>query len=153
MTTLSLVIVLEDWFQVDTSNVNGFLVFFDNLAEIIFIAVARLQVLAASKQRIVLSDGSDTNNRCLFNASCGEGFVDIGTECNIVKELFGVVGFIFQGKCFILFVGQFEIQLTKNATKLRLSDMSLAEFVKIVEELFDSNALHNNSCPQTVLNI
>jgi len=31
--------------------------------------------------------------------------------------------------------------------------MSLAEFVKIVEELFDSNALHNNSCPQTVLNI
>ena len=40
MTTLSLVIVLEDWFQVDTSNVNGFLVFFDNLAEIIFIAVA-----------------------------------------------------------------------------------------------------------------
>ena len=31
--------------------------------------------------------------------------------------------------------------------------MSLAEFVKIVEELFDSNALHNNSCLQTVLNI
>ena len=118
MTTLSLVIVLEDWFQVDTSNVNGFLVFFDNLAEIIFISVTRLQVLAASKQRIVLGDGSDTNNRCLFNASCGESFVDIGTEGDIVKELFGVVGFIFQGKCFILFVGQFEIQLTKNAAKL-----------------------------------
>ena len=31
--------------------------------------------------------------------------------------------------------------------------MSLAKFIEIVEELFDSNALHNNRCSQTVLNI
>ena len=94
-----------------------------------------------------MGDGSDTNNRCFFDTGCSEGFVDFGTESSIVKELFGVVGFIFLGKCIILFIGQFEIQLAKNAAELGLSDMSLAEFVEVVEELFDSNTLHHNSCP------
>jgi hypothetical protein len=48
MTALSFVIVLENWFQVDASNANGFLVLFNNLAEIIFVTVSRLQILAAS---------------------------------------------------------------------------------------------------------
>jgi hypothetical protein len=39
VTALSLIVVLENWFQVDASYVNGFLVLFKNLAEIVFITV------------------------------------------------------------------------------------------------------------------
>lgn len=96
MTTLSLVVVLEDWFQVEASNVNGFLIFFEDLAKIILITISRLQILAASKQSIILSDGSDTDDRCLFDACCSEGFIDVSAECSIVEELLGVAGFIFE---------------------------------------------------------
>ena len=126
MTTLSFIVVLKDRFQVNASNFDSSPVLIENLTNVGFIAVATLQVLAAGEKSVVLRQGSNSCNWYLLNASSSEGFVDTGTESNIVEEFLSVVSLVFAAKCFVFFVCQFEIQLTKNTAKLSLSDMSLA---------------------------
>ncbi len=137
----------------NTSDIYSLSVFFNDVAEIVFITIAALQVLAAGEKSVVLSDWSNSNNRSFFNSCGGESFVDTCAECNIVEELLGVVSFILLCQCFLLLVGQFEIQLTKNAAELGLGNVSLTEFVEVVEELFNSYTLHNDRGSQAIFDV
>ena len=97
MTTPSFVIVLEYWLQVDSSNINGFSVFLNNLLDVIFVTIASLEIFASSQECVILSNWLYSCDRCLLNTGRRECLIYVGTKSYVVEEFFWVVGFIFMG--------------------------------------------------------
>jgi hypothetical protein len=95
MAVLSAIEILEQRLQVDASNLNSSAVLVQHEAEVGFVTVAILKVLATRKERVVLSNGRHTACRHLVDTRGGEGLVNRLAESDVVKELLRVVGFVF----------------------------------------------------------
>ena len=144
MPALSFVIVLENRLKVNASDFHCFSVLIENLAQIVFIAVSTLQVFTASQESIVLCHWCNSCYGYFLNAGSSKSSVDASAEGDVVKELFRIVSFILATKRFVFLICQFEIQHAKYTAELRLSYVSFAKFVIVIEELLDSDTLHYN---------
>jgi len=87
--------ILEQWLQVNASNLNSSSVFVQYKAKFAIIGVTTLKVLAACKQCVILSNGWHTACWHLVNSSSCECLVNRLAECNIVKEPLGIISFVF----------------------------------------------------------
>lgn len=77
MTVLGAVEVLEDWLQMNASNLDSPLVFLQNWAQSAWIGMLSIsEVLASSEQSVVLGNGWNTNTWSLVNTLGGEGLVN-----------------------------------------------------------------------------
>jgi len=151
---LSSVEVLEERLQVDALNLHSVSVFVHDGLELSLIVVdTRLEVLAASKERVVLCNGWHAGVGGLFDSASGEGLVDALREGDVVEELLWVVGLILFGQGVVLILSEVEIQLGEDRSELLLGHVALAQLVEINEELFNTNALHNDHGSETVLDV
>lgn len=82
--------ILEHWLQVDAAGGYGETVLTEDLFKIFF-AVA-LEVLAAGKEGIILSNGWHSDSWCFLDASSSESLVNGMAESYVVEELLGVIG-------------------------------------------------------------
>lgn len=104
MTAFCTIIILEYWFEMNASSCNSFLVFVNNLSDIVFVPVFALQILATGEKSVVLIDRSNSYYRCLFNSSLCESFVYASAKGDIVEELFRITCLVFCCKRVVFFV-------------------------------------------------
>ena len=83
----------------------------------------------------------------------GESAVDAVAESFVVNHIFWVLGLVFVCHLFEFFFGKVEGEHRKDALKLRFGDLSSSEFIKIKEEFFNSDSLHDNLRSESILNI
>lgn len=134
--------VLEARLEVHASLLDGFSVLTDNVTHVDSVRVF-IQVLAAGKEGIVVVHGSDSGQGVLVNSSYGEGLVDAGGEIHVVEEHLGVVSFVGVGQGIELIFSELEVHGRKDSLELVFSHASLAELIKISEELLNTDAFHD----------
>jgi hypothetical protein len=152
VTVFSAVEILENWLEVDAADLDSSTVLIKDSAKLLF-NVCTLKVLAAGKQSVVLSDSANTDSRSLVDTGGGECPVNASCEINVVEELFGVVGLISGSKGFVLFGGEVKVELAQDGEELALGNVSFSKLIVILEELFDTHALHYNKGAKTVLDV
>lgn len=152
VTVFSAVEILEHWLKVDAADLDGSSVLIKDSAEFLF-SVSTLEILAAGKQSVILSDSGNTYCRGLVDSRGGKCLVNASGEINVVEELLGVVGLISGSKGFVLCIGEVKVELAQDREELALGHVTLTQLIEILEELFDTNALHNNKRTKTVLDI
>ena len=152
MAVLRDVEVLEDWLQVDSHVGDSLAVLIQQRLDHVLTGTTS-EVLAASEQSVADNDWSDSSLWCLVNASDGEGSVDCGNKVLVTEEFLGVASLVLIGECFELIVSQLEVHRGENCLELGAGNTTFAEFVKVVEELLDSDSLHDNDSSNTVFSI
>lgn len=128
----------------DSSIIYSGSVFVEDLVDDHIIRVVAIEVLSASKNSVISSDSLNLGGWCLINTFCGESKVHVGSKCGIIEELLGVSGLILGSEVVKLVISHSEVHHGENALELVLGDTTLAELVKISEELFNAHSLHNN---------
>ena len=146
------VVVLKHWLQVDALVFNSNAVLVKHCFDFTAVRLSS-QVLSAGEERVILGDCGDAGSRVLVNAGDSEGSVDVGNKVDVPEEALGVGGLVFLSESFELVVCHSEVHGGENRLELVSGDATLAQLIKIAEELFDSDALHHNSGLQAVLNI
>lgn len=77
MTVLGAVEVLEDWLQMNASNLDSPLVFLQNWAQSAWVSMLSIsEVLTSSEQSVVLGNGWNAHAWSLVNTLGGEGLVN-----------------------------------------------------------------------------
>jgi len=79
--------------------------------------------------------------------------IDIGTEFNVIEHAFGIWSLVFKSKSIELILSQVEIEHRKDTFELFLGDLSLSQFIEIVEEFFNSNSFHDDVMLESLLDI
>lgn len=111
------------------------------------------EVFTSGEERVVLIERSNANVRIFVNAANCEGLVNTCHKIDVVEENFGIVGLILAGECGKFIIGKREVHARDDLFKLLASDTALAEFIKVNEELFNSDALHDNNRSDSVLDV
>ena len=89
-----------------------------------------------------------------MNTISGEDGVDIVAENVVVDHVFGISrGSVLLSKGIKLLFGQVEVQHGQDLFKLVLGDSSLSKFIEIIEELLDSNSLHDDLCLKSLFDV
>jgi hypothetical protein len=138
---------------VDSHNLNCVSILLEYFRNIDAGSRLRVEVLSASFERIVDGLSSYSLQRIFLNALNRECFVDAGSEGHVVEENFSIVCLILIAKSIKFCFLKSEIQNREDTHELRSCNSSLAELVKVSEELFNSDALHDNHGTNTVFNI
>jgi hypothetical protein len=152
MTIPSDVKVLEDWFQMDSHGLDSLSVllkyFFD------FVVLSWIaQVLSSGKESVILRVGIDSDSWVLVNSLDGESLVDVGHKVSVSEETLSILGGVLVSKGLKLILCEGEIHARENRFELCSGDSTLPQLVKVSEELFDSDSLHDNCSPESVLHI
>ncbi len=152
MTVLGDVVVLEARLQVDALVLHSSLVLFEDLLDL-RVAVSLVKVLAAGEQSVVGCYSGDTSCRGLVDTLNSESSVHVVTEGSVLEEALRVISLILLGESLELVVGQGEVKLREDRFELWASDAALAKLVKVLEEVTDSDALHDDGSFQSILNV
>ena len=152
VTVLGDVKVLEDWFQVNSHVGHCLAVLVEKRLNLIFCG-ASSEILAAGEESVTDYDWGDSCLRSLINASDCECAIDCRNEVLITEELLRITGLVLVRQSLKLVVCQLEVHRGENSLELRSSDATFAQFVKVMEELLNSNPLHHNESPDSVFNI
>jgi len=88
-----------------------------------------------------------------LNTVSGEGLIDIGTELNVIEHSLSIWSLVLKSKSIEFVLSQVEIEHRKDTFELFLGDLSLSQFIEIVEEFFNSNSLHDNMMLESLLDI
>lgn len=154
MLVLSNVEILEHWLQVDSLDSYGLSILFKNEIDVGFFSVSDIEILSSSQNSVI--DGYWSNRCCwlLLDAIGGENGVDAVAESVVVDHVFGISGgSILRSKGLKLLFGQVEVQHGQDLFELVLGDSSLSKFIKIIEELLDSNSLHDDLGLKSLFNV
>jgi hypothetical protein len=79
--------------------------------------------------------------------------IDIGTEFNVIEHVLGIWSLVFKSKSGEFVLSQVEIEHRKDTFELCFGDLSLSQFIEIVEEFFNSNSLHDDVMLESLLDI
>ena len=110
MAVTCFVVVLEGWLQVNPSDLNGTTVLIKYGGKFtLFSSVCSLQILSASKQSVVLSNGWHFYGGLLVYTFGSECAVDVSAECSVVEESFRVVSLISRCKGIILLLSKVKV--------------------------------------------
>jgi hypothetical protein len=154
VTVTRAVVVLELGLQVEPAAGNLVSVIFQDGSESTFlVGLSALEVLAAGKQSVSLSEGGHCGGGGFVDSLGGEGLVDGGAEVHVAEEPLGVAGLVPCGQSVVLCLGEVEVELGEDRVELVLGDAALAQLVIIVEELLNAHTLHNHGTAQAVLNV
>lgn len=150
---LSDIKILEHWFQVNSPNDNSFLVLIEDIGDGVLFLLGHIQVLSSGESGVVLGNSGNNSLWILLNSISGEGRVNAVAESLIVDQKFWVVSSVFIGHLVEFFLSEIEIKHRENAFKLTLGNLSFSEFVKVKEELLNSDSLHDNKSSESILNV
>ena len=153
MTVLSNIKVLEDRFEVNALVFNSSSVLLQEFFHTIPLLWICSKIFPPSKKSIVLSDCSNSYGWIFVNSSCGECLIDIGVESSVIEESLWVISLIFIAEVFKFIVCQIEIHAWENGFELIPGDSALSQFVKVKEELFNSDSSHHNSGSKPIFNV
>ena len=145
MLVLGNVEILEHWLQVDSLDSYGLSILLEDEIDVGFFSIRDFEVLSSSHNSVI--DGYWGNRCCwlLLDAIGGENGVNAVAESMVVYHVFGISrGSVLRSEGFKLLFGQVEVQHGQDLFKLVLGDSSLSKFIEIIEELLDSNSLHDD---------
>lgn len=143
--------ILEHGSQVDSLNFYTFLILLKDTLNAINLRISHFKILSSSLDCVINCNGSDLGSWVLLDVIGSECFVDRGTEANVIEFLFWSL-VLFKQRI-VFFSCQIEVQHWHDTLKLGLSNMSFSELIKINEEFFNSDSLHDNSMLKSIFNI
>jgi len=146
------VVVLEHGLEVDALVLNLGLVLIEDVNDLL-LHRGTSQVLSAGKEGIVLSDRSDTSGGRLIDTLNSERCVDVLAEIDVAEEALRVRSLVLLGEGLELIVGEGEVHGAENGFELGAGHAALPQLVKVAEELFNTDALHDYDGLQAVLNV
>jgi len=152
MAVLGDVEVLEQRLEEDSSGVDSESVLLQNVFDV-DVGIGVFEVLSASEKGVRFSDRLYLSGGSLVNTLDSESKVDAGGESRVVEEDFGVVGSLLVSKRFKLVLGEGEVHGGEDRFELVSSDTTLSKLVEILEELFNSDSLHDDDGAEAILNI
>jgi hypothetical protein len=136
--------VLEHRFQVNSFDSNSLSVMVKNLCNLLLFVSRDVEVRSSSWHGVIVGDWGHYSGWLLLDAVRSEGGVDVGAERLVVEHNLWIVGLVLQSEGVELLGAQVEVEHGEDGLELVLGDLSLPELVEVEEELFDSDALHDD---------
>jgi hypothetical protein len=144
MLVLGNIKVLEHWFQMNSFDSNSLSVMIKNFSYLLLLFSRDVEVRSSGWHGVVVGDWGHYSGWLLLDAVRCEGGVDVGAECLVVEHNLWIVGPVLQSEGVELLGAQVEVEHREDGLELVLGDLSLPELVEVEEELFDSDALHDD---------
>jgi len=138
----------------DSLDSNCLSVLSKNTRNHLFLFIGEVQVLAASWNSVIIGNWSNLGQWVLLDAVGSESSVDAGAEVFIVDHVLGIVlCLVFLSQRGEFLSGEVEVEHRKDLFELVFGHLASSELVKIEEELFNSDSLHDDSSLHTLLDI
>ena len=134
----------------NTSILDDSPIFLQILEDLLLFIGSTVQIFAPCRYSVVLGNRLHRNSRILIDSLLSESKVDVVAESRVAEMAIFVI-FVSEGLEFGL--GKSEVEHGEHCAELRHSDLALAELVKISEELFYSDSLHDNLCLKALLDV
>jgi len=142
--------VLEDGLEMHALGLNCLTEVFE---EVLDLYVMVSEVLLASEESVFVGKRSNAHVGVLVNSCDGESLVDALAEVNVVDKDLGVVSLVLVCEAVEFVICEVEVHAGEDRFELAAGNASLAELIKVNEELFNTNALHNDNRADTVFNV
>ena len=153
MTILCDVKVLEDWLKVDTLVLDCSSVLFQEILNSLHLLWICGKIFSPCKESVILSDSSDSSIWIFVDSSSCESFVDACDKCSVLEETFWVISLVLICQELILIICQIEFHARHNCLELSTGNSAFSQFIEIMEELLNSDSLHQNSCSNSIFYI